>query len=178
LVRLRGRTMWTLFAASLTVLVALIVAALCEVEGKLLVGAGAFFLTGVLVGLLNRMLTEQQLASDIEDYGLSTMRLFQTIVISGIAAVLGVVLATYGLYSLDQSGVLPSGGGSETAVPKLPDVFSLDKSPGLVLIAAAFAFAPGRVLQRLDASAASLKQEIKSIEPGTEARRPSAEDRR
>jgi hypothetical protein len=208
LVRLRGRTTWTLFAASLTVYISLITAALCGVDSKLLVGAGAFFITGVLVGLLNRMLTEQQLASDIEDYGLSTVRLFQTIVISGIAAVLGVVVATYGVYAVDQASVVPavpdtarpntptlvtappvtpaatvtatatatptSPGGDatagqrgETQAPALSEIFDLGRYPVLLLVAAAFAVTPGLVLRRLEASSTSLKQEIKSIEPGS-----------
>ncbi len=174
LVRLRGRTMWTLFAASCTVYIALALAALLGADSQLVVGAGALFLIGVAVGLLNRLLTEQELGSDVEDYGLSTVRLFQTIVISGIAAVVGVVMATYGAYLIDQSDILSIQGdttGAENApqisVPKLRDVFDVDSSPALLLVAAAFALAPGKLLNRLEASANNLKQEIKSIEPGS-----------
>ncbi len=115
------------------------------------VGAGAFFFfIGAMVGLFSHAYVESRNGVVVDDYGLSCERLVATPIISGVAAVAGVVA----MWALG----MPSGGPSEFV--KVFDHTNL--SPLSVVVAATFGFAPGLLLDQLQQQVRTYKKDLQS----------------
>ncbi|MFN0147246.1 MAG: hypothetical protein ACKVT1_12110 [Dehalococcoidia bacterium] len=110
IVRQRGRTMWALFATGAAGYLVLLLSILGRVERENVLGAAILFLVGAVVGLVNRLALVPDPASEIEDYGLSTVRLLQTVVVSGLSAILGVVVVAYAAAAAANATGLPADG--------------------------------------------------------------------
>ena len=133
IVRQRGRTMWTLFATGAAGYLVLLLSMLGRVDRADVLGAAILFLAGAVVGLVNRLALVPDPASEIEDYGLSTVRLLQTVVVSGLSAVLGVVVVAYAAAAAANATGLPSGGPA--AAPVTSTVTSTETSPATSVVA-------------------------------------------
>jgi hypothetical protein len=140
----------------------------------ILVGCG-YFLVGAVVGLLHRVQVEMGLRSDVEDYGLSTARLLHAPVLSGLAAVGGVVLIgllvapPFGLGVVSGttdgntvSGLLSGLLGTAAPANTIADVFSLETYPVAIIVAAVFGLTPGLFFDRLRQVGEGLKTDIQT----------------
>lgn len=109
LARARNRLMTTGLVTGLVtnVLLALIILALPDTDPqqKRIVTGGILFFVGAIIGLFNRLYLDGQSDSAIEDFGLSTARLVTTPLLSGLAAVGGVLISV--LMPSVLEGVLP-----------------------------------------------------------------------
>jgi hypothetical protein len=123
-----------------------------------IVAATTFFLVGSIVGLVNRLYLDGQDATGVEDYGLTRARLVQTPLLSGLAALGGVLLITL-LPLLTNS---PYTATPPEAFPDLTRVFSLHRYPEGLLVAAVFGLTPGLLFNRPAQQAAGYKSDIKS----------------
>ncbi len=107
--------------------------------------ATVLYLVGVLVGLFGRL---QGLgsASVEEDFGLDTAHLLAVPILSGIAAVVGVVLVGPLLKIEDINIGAPSVAAGESA---LPAIFNLGRNPGALIIAGLFGLTPELLIRYL-----------------------------
>jgi hypothetical protein len=123
------------------------------------VAAAAFYLVGAMIGLFNRLNGESTTQNDVEDYGLTTVRLILTPVLAGIAAVAGVFLSAMaaGGVSAAIPGSPPSGG-----LPMVWTVFNLTTNPFALVLAAVFGLSPGLLINGIQAQAEKYKTALKS----------------
>jgi hypothetical protein len=99
IVRARDLLLITILATGVVTDLLAIVAVWRHVPTDFAAAAAVYFLVAAGVGLLNALYTSSQSGSAIEDYGLSTVRLIATPLISGLAGVVGVA-AYYWIGSL------------------------------------------------------------------------------
>lgn len=122
-----------------------------------LVAATAFYLVGAVTGLFGRFYQESTAGSSVDDFGFSTTRLIATPLLSGLAAIGGVLLITLG-------GSLSSANGSLV----LEKIFVVN--PQLLLIAAVFGLTPNLLITGLQNTAKQYESDIQSsrvVTPGT-----------
>jgi hypothetical protein len=110
----------------------------------------ALYLVGALSGLFGQLRIDVQADTAIDDYGLSVVRIAQTPLSSGLAAVLGVVIVKL---------------AADTNV-KLTDVFDLGLNPNGLLVAAALGLSPQVVIGRLTQQADKYKADLKKSAAG------------
>jgi hypothetical protein len=161
LVRKRNQLLWAVFLTGLaTYVVFAVVLSIVDRTGTskdVVLTAIVFYLVGALVGLFSRLYSESGGDSSIEDYGVSMTRVVLTPLLSGIAAVGGVLLLPW---------ILP---GSGSLVPKalqLEDINSFR-----LVLAAIFGLAPSLLLGILQQETDKYKMALKS---SGSAGRPSA----
>ncbi len=109
-----------------------------------------FYLVGAVSGLFGQLRLDVQADTAIDDYGLSIVRIAQTPLSSGLAAVLGVLVVKL---------------AADTNV-KLEDLFDLTKNPNELLIAAALGLSPQVVIGRLTEQADKYKSDLKKSTAG------------
>ncbi len=90
-------------------------------------GASVYYLVGGVVGLFSRLRVDAEANSAVEDYGLAKVRLIATPLISGLAAVSGVVLTA--LLAGSALGTL-LGPPSASVSPRAASATSATASPG------------------------------------------------
>lgn len=97
LVRARNRLLATAFVAGIVTNVLLALIILATPDGSVgraaVMTAAILFFVGAIIGLFNRLYLDGQSETGIEDYALSTARLIATPLLSGIAAVGGVLVS-------------------------------------------------------------------------------------
>jgi hypothetical protein len=120
-----------------------------------IIAATAFFLVGAVVGLVNRLYLDGQDATGVEDYGLTRARLIETPLLSGLAALGGVLL-------IKLLPLLANSDQGAAAGRILPATFDLAHYPEGLLVAAVFGLTPGLLINRLAQQAAAYKSDIKS----------------
>ena len=92
----------------------------------------------------------------VHDYGLALVRLLTIPVLSGIAAVLGVLFTRLG-----------AGVGTTESPVTLDQIFSLQNYPLGIVVAAIFGLTPGLLLERLRAQTNEYKDELMKSAAGT-----------
>lgn len=161
------RMLFTGVVADIVLVVALIVGA----DQTVILGAAVFYLVGALIGLFARLQADTSTASTVDDYGLANARLMVTPVISGIAAVAGVVLTARLLLpasdvlappTVESDGKLTSFSGEVRQPAELNEVFDLELNVGGILVAAIFGLTPGLVLDRLKSEAEKYKSDLQN----------------
>ncbi|MDQ3493317.1 MAG: hypothetical protein M3452_08670 [Chloroflexota bacterium] len=168
LVRARGRLLATTFVGGLLAYLIVGLALMQSIDERLLVGAWLLYFAGALAGLLQQLYLASQADVAVEDYGLDQARLFATPLLSGMAAIIGVVLTLAASGPL--SALLASSGNEAAAT--IPDavellmVFDLEQRPVAILLAFLFGFAPHLVLRRLNQQADAAKVSLKTSEAG------------
>jgi len=126
------------------------------IEAATIRAAAGFYLVGALVGLFSLLYIQAGAGSAVDDYGLSRARLFVAPQLSGIAAVMGVVVTA--MVAVTQVGSADRAVGSNM----LAASFNMLERPVNVLVAAVFAFSPGLVLDRLRRQTEDYKEELRS----------------
>jgi hypothetical protein len=145
LVRARNRLFATVIFAGITGCVLLYVAILSGAPKRSIAAVAAFYLVGGVVGLVRQLQSASASeAASQDDYGLGLVRLIQTPLFSGLAAVGGVVLV-----KLTQGQGTGTAGGFELA-----KTFDLGKNPYGLVAAGFFGLTPALLLaglqQRID----------------------------
>jgi len=163
LVRLRNQIYGTsIFTASLTY--ALLCAAIFGgVDRNPLKAAIFFYLVGATIGLFSRLFTERQSDSAVDDYGLTIARVTVTPIVSGVAAIAGVLVASFlSLNLLNTPGTKGSG------LPSLMTIYDLVQNQQGIIIAALFGFAPNLFINVLQQKANDATTKLKnSTAPGS-----------
>jgi len=152
LVNARNRLANTSVALGLSAYILLGLAILAGADYQTIVWATVWFLVGAIVGLFARSQAEWSSDTAVDDFGLSTARLFHIPWLSGLAAVGGVMIA-----SVIDSQLMSSGGASGGP---LSTIF-VDK-PSLLFIAAFFGLAPDLIIRRLSQQAEQYKGDLQS----------------
>jgi hypothetical protein len=132
-----------------------------------IVAGSAFFLIGAMVGLFNRMYQESSSDKSVEDYGLSTAHLILTPILSGLAA-LGGVLVVAMLPSVMSSGIFtvgPATAATPATIPALADIYTLQGNHFGIIFAGIFGLTPGLLLASLQNAADQYRANIKSTAP-------------
>jgi hypothetical protein len=169
LVRLRDRLVKTLALAALAGYVLLTLVVVHGSSATLVLSAALFFLFGALVGGIYQLQLISQTGSQVEDFGLTTARVLASPVLSGTAAVLGVVIAA--ILGVTVAGMTlgpPSSGALH--LPAWQDVFSWNHDPAGFLAAALFGLVPGRLVDLLQTEAGTLRDRISSSEASGKSR--------
>ncbi len=167
LVRARNRLLSTTFIGGLLAYLIVALALMQSIDERLLVGAWLLYFAGALAGLLQQLYLASQEDVAVEDYGLDQARLFATPLLSGMAAIIGVVLT---LAASGPLSALLASSGTEAAATitdsvELLMVFDLEQRPVAILLAFLFGFAPHLVLRRLNEQADAAKASLKTSEP-------------
>ncbi|MFN8584913.1 MAG: hypothetical protein U0446_06300 [Dehalococcoidia bacterium] len=193
LIHQRDRARASTSAAGAILYVVLVWTLLFDIKHETLLYAAVLFAIGATVGVFARLLIQSEVGSDVEDYGLYMARVAQTVVASGVAALLGVVITVYGVAAINNSDVVPAPATSpapaatapSTSTPaptalassannvRLESVFSFEEYPLAILLAAIFGLSPTLLLKRLEDATTRLKLDIKSIE-SSEGASPSS----
>jgi hypothetical protein len=92
LARARWQLLRTTTFAGLGAFLVLALALISNVSGPHLISGWAYFVTGAVAGLFLRLRNASSESHVTDDYGLEIARLYQTPLLSGIAAVIGVVI--------------------------------------------------------------------------------------
>ena len=154
--RITQSTVWTGVVAYLLLLLVIVVG----MPANLIAAASGLFLIAALAGLLQRINKEIDINAGVEDYGVTTARLFLAPLVSGLAGVAGVALiAILGA----PSGLLPQ---NAAGTASLGDAFNLTKYPFALVLAAAFGLAPAALFNRLQGISDQLKGAISSTDSG------------
>jgi len=161
LVRSALMTAWTAFGL-------LVLAVALGAPRDSIAAGGVFFLVGALVGLLAQVRSDARRHDVVEDYGLASARLYQTVLASGLAGVAGVLLMPI---------AIDLGGNSAATTASLSTVFNVTQNPGQLLIAGVFGLSPQLLFDRLGATADQYKAQLSSTqvasaEPSTSAVEP------
>ena len=134
-----------------------------KVDRKVVFAASVFFLFGGLVGFVGRLRDEASTDKGIEDFGLAAARLITAPLLSGLAAILGVMVV--GLVHLQIGdlalGPAPAPGSS---FPMLTQIFSLGSNPAGFVAAALFGLTPALLISYLQSQTSKLNQALTSSE--------------
>jgi hypothetical protein len=179
LVRTRNHALGTLFASGyVTYLLLALAITVRSSDGPpnlftdAVAAAATFYLVGATVGLFNRLYADSQNDNSVEDYGLSMARLSLTPVLSGLAAMGGVVViamlpaALSGEILTPAAAVItPAPAAAPTAVavtpsptqpnavskhaPALHEIFNLSSNPLGIILAAVFGLSPALLVGAL-----------------------------
>jgi hypothetical protein len=117
----------------------------------------AFYLIGAIVGLFNRLYLDAGTEIATEDYGLAVARLLHTPLLSGLAALGGVLIIPM------LSGMVnPSTDQSALLGVTLDHIFDLKHRPFGLVLAALFGLSPTVLINRLQQAAERYKTDLKS----------------
>ncbi|MGE0229841.1 MAG: hypothetical protein AB7I38_07740 [Dehalococcoidia bacterium] len=109
LIHQRDRARASTAATGAILYVVLVWTLLFDIKHDTLLYAAILFAVGAAVGVFARLLIQSEVGSDVEDYGLYMARVAQTVVASGVAALLGVVVTVYGIAAINNSDLVPVG---------------------------------------------------------------------
>jgi hypothetical protein len=176
LIRARNHLFATALYASLNAYGLLGVAMIWGANRSAILAAAAFYLIGATVGLFRQLQLASTATTTQEDYGLESMRLIQTPLFSGLAAVGGVVLLSIvpaltppvTTSSPSKPATASSGATTTNTIPSLDSIFDLTSNEKGLVIAAIFGLTPTLLVARLRAQSEGLKSGLKSSELGGE----------
>lgn len=146
LITARNQLFSTMTLVGLTMFVFVALAILFRANPQHLEVATIFAFIGALAGLIGRLSTESQLDKTMDDYRLSTARLLVTPLLSGLAAVLGVLIVAK-TTNLDAIYTFNTG-----LVPNL-------------IIAATFGLTPNLLINQLQKKSEGYKENLQSTQP-------------
>src|SRR5207253_598830 len=123
--------------------------------------ATAFYFTGATIGLFNRLYADwkTRIDSTESDYNLAIYELLGVPLLSGVAAVFGVLLTSAA--SVGHAGTTTGTG--------LPEIFEFIRHPLNLVTASIFGLTPGLVLDRVNGKVTAQK-DLNSIEPHQQSR--------
>jgi hypothetical protein len=162
LVRQKGTVAATAILMATTAYSLLGVAMIWGVGRAQIAAAAAFYLVGATVGVFAQLQALSSTTVLEEDYGLRRVRLFQTPLFCGVAAVGGVVVTAM-LLALTPVATA-SGEKAAAQPPPLAKIFDLESYPVNILIAAIFGLTPSLLINRLHAAGEQYKRDLKSTE--------------
>jgi hypothetical protein len=168
LVRQRNLLMRAQMVTAMVTYLLVVAVAIRDPSRESLFAAAVFFLLGALVGVLSQLMTEAGGERAIEDYGLHTARLVVAPLVSGLAAVTGVIVV--GLLQLQVLGHSLGPDVGPNAVPSLGEMFSLRSNVHGLVVALAFGLTPKLAFDYLAHQTQEVKANISSSEPSSRSR--------
>jgi hypothetical protein len=165
IVRARNKLAATILFTGLTTFVFFGLAVANDAPDSALVAGATFYLIGALVGLFRQLhAAAGGSTTKEEDYDLSTARLLNTPLQSGLGAIGGVVLTAMLVV------VVPTPGStSSDELPSLTEIFDLHGNPTGLIVAAVFGFTPALLITRLQANVDKYKSDLELTEPAGKA---------
>jgi hypothetical protein len=166
LVRARNQLMGTALLASVLTYILVDLAILVGVVPKsTLEQISVFYLLGAIVGLFSRMLNESN-AKDadiahMDDYGLTAARILVTPLLSGLAALVGVLLAAMLSIVLTTA----PGQGTKNLTTFVENIYNFNMYPQNLAFAAVFGYLPSLVIGLLKQQTNKIQSEIHSSSP-------------
>ena len=142
LVRARNQLMVTAFLTAFFTYILVIIAILAHVPAMNTLDAMVFYFLGAIVGLFGRLFDERNADTVIDDYGLSMARIIVTPLISGLAALVGVLFVT-----------------SST----IDTIYKINLQN--LVFASVLGFAPNLLISMLRSKSEDIKGQIKSASP-------------
>jgi hypothetical protein len=155
LVRGRNQLMGTAFLTAGFTYILVIIAVLANVKPLQILEAMVYYFLGAIIGLFGRLFDERNADVVMDDYGLSMARIIVTPLISGLAALVGVLLAA----TLAISIGLTTNMQIDTLYGPLKISFQN------LVFAAVFGFAPNLAINILRSKSEDIKGQIKSASP-------------
>ncbi|GCE22771.1 hypothetical protein [Dictyobacter kobayashii] len=145
LITARNQLINTMMLAGLTTYVATQIAIIIHIKAQHLIGIIIFGLIGALVGLFGRLYQESQAANDIDDYNLGAARLVAAPLLSGLAAIIGVLIVA--------------------KVSSLDDLYNVKSILSNFVLAATFGLTPNLVINQLQKQSNQYTGNLKSTQP-------------
>jgi hypothetical protein len=142
LVAERNRTMLTAAAAGLFAYLGLVSVVHWPMDPRALQVAMAFVITGALISLLHQATIVGSTESGIEDFGQSTSRLLSATFVSGVIALLGVII-------LEGAGIAINGSSLVSSFASWTDTFNWTTNRSGFFWAAVFGLAPSLLFKLL-----------------------------
>lgn len=168
LIRARNELMGTAFLTSVLTYIIVVVAMLVGIQKINMVHLIVFYLLGAVVGLFSRLVGELQTKdtaiSHTDDYGLTWARILVTPWLSGLAALIGVLLAT--MLSIVLATTLSHGTTNQQSFPTLGTIYNYSMYPQNLVLAAIFGFLPSLAVGLLKQQANKIQSQINSSSPG------------
>jgi hypothetical protein len=158
IVRARNRLLLTIFVTSLLAYGIEVVVLFAGAPPANLLAAILFFFVGATVGLLDRLRREARSSSAVDDYGLFEARLLHTPLLSGLAAVGGVLLINVAPVLTTALSADPT---AQLAEINLADIYSLSNIGGIV-VAGVFGLTPGAFFDGLQKQADGLRKDLET----------------
>jgi len=144
LVRARNQLMVTAFLTTFFTYILVIIAILANVPRMTnTIDAMVFYFLGAIVGLFGRLFDERNADTVMDDYGLSMARIIVTPLISGLAALVGVLFVT-----------------TSSTVDTIYNITLQN-----LVFAAVLGFAPNILISSLQSKSEEIKGQIKSASP-------------
>jgi len=182
----RNQLMWTGLVTGIIAYSMLALAILVGAERSAIIAAVAFFLMGALVGLfaqLRSWSSGEGSGGDEDDFGLAQARLLYAPLLSGLAGVGGVLVATMLYASINGSIILGAGNGTGNQTtgnatsgsveaietPHLEQIFDLREDRFGLVLAAIFGLTPELLINRLQGQADKYKVDLQSTNVQTRA---------
>ncbi len=171
LLRSRNQLIW---AGLLTGLFAYKVLALAIVLGahpRTITAAVAFYLVGAVIGLFDQLRAGAGATADEDEFGLERTRLLYSPILSGLAAVGGVLItamlyATLSGHVVTATTVTAANEAASTAtqleIPALNRIFDLHEHRFGLVLAAVFGLTPGLLVDRLQGQANQYRADLQS----------------
>lgn len=142
LVRARNKLAWTGTITAIAAYALLVLAILGRAAELAVITGVGYFVVGGAVGLFNQLRNDWNRGTFDDDFGFHRARLFYTPVLSGLAAVGGVVVVTLLMEAANF-------GAADDTAPALWEVFDILAYPQGVVIAAVFGLTPDLLVDRL-----------------------------
>jgi len=143
LVRARNQLMVTAFLTTFFTYTLVIIAILANVPRMNTIDAMVFYFLGAIVGLFGRLFDERNADTVMDDYGLSMARIIVTPLISGLAALVGVLFVT-----------------TSSTIDTIYNITLQN-----LVFAAVLGFAPNILISSLQSKSEEIKGQIKSASP-------------
>ncbi len=158
LITLRNQLVGTALITALLTYILVFVAIGADIDVGSMKAALIFYLVGSIVGLFSRLYTESQTSSAIDDYGLTLARVMVTPLVSGLAAIAGVLVIAI----LSMNILNAPGSGVNTGLPQLGTVYDIVQNRQGIIVAALFGLTPNRLINILQQKADDTKTRLKN----------------
>jgi hypothetical protein len=159
LIGLRNQMLMTLSFVGIFTYTLIVLMIILRTPSDNISASALFYLIGALVGLIGRLGSESESDLAIDDYGLASARLIVAPVLSGLAAIGGVLLT-----GMLQQGILGTNQGSAAGADEILRLSGGTLGPPTVLVAAVFGLTPNLLINNLTAQAAKYKADLRSSE--------------
>lgn len=166
LVEARNNLVARMFLTALATSVLMIFIVLAQPPGYAVLAGAVLYSIGATVGLFARLYADRS-NSFLGDYGISHVRLFQTFLVSGVAAVAGVYIAVVLPIVLgNQVPKSPETTSVTQTLPSVENLYDIRYNPASIAFAALFGLTPGLLISRLSEGVDKYRQDLVRSESG------------